>query len=105
MKRDIYVLHGHGLIGVTKIVFDDDTPGDIVLVIGGSQVYQAEQVHIEETNVDPLDVHTMQARKAYKAAVIPIQKLQQGSQQTTEEFFRELWGDEVYDTEALSRDW
>jgi hypothetical protein len=26
-------------------------------------------------------------------------------EQTVEEFFRELWGDEVYDTEALSRDW
>jgi len=105
MKRDIYVLHAGGLLGVTRIVFDDDTPGDIILVIGGSEVDQAEQVQIEETNIDPLDVTTIEARNAYKTAIIPIQKLQQGSQQTTEEFFRELWGDDVYDTEAMSRDW
>ena len=105
MKRDIYIVHGRGFLGTTKIVYDDTTPGDIILVVGGSQVDQAIQCAIEETNIDPVDVVHMTARNEYKTITIPIQKVHQGSKQTVEEFFRELWGDEVYDTEAASRDW
>lgn len=105
MKRDIYIIHGRGALGVTKVIFDDTTPGDIILVVGGSAVDEAVQCAIEETTIDPLDITTVHARNEYKNAVIPIEKVRQGSQQTVEQFFRELWGDEVYDTEALSRDW
>ena len=105
MKRDIYIIHGRGALGVTKVIFDDTTPGDIIIVAGGSEVTQAMQCAIEETNIDPLDMTVVHARNEYKNAVIPIEKVRQGSQQTVEQFFRELWGDEVYDTEALSRDW
>lgn len=105
MKRDIYIVHGNGFLGATKVTFDDTTPGDIIIVAGGSQVTQAMQCAIEETNIDPLDMTVIHARNEYKNAVIPIDKVRQGSQQTVEQFFRELWGDEVYDTEASSRDW
>ena len=105
MKRDIYIVHGNGFLGATKVIFDDTTPGDIIIVAGGSEVTQAMQCAIEETNIDPLDITVVHARNEYKTCTIPIQKIQAGSQQTVEEFFRELWGDEVYDTEALSRDW
>ena len=40
MKRDIYILHAQGLLGVTKVVFDDNTPGDIILTVSGSEVHQ-----------------------------------------------------------------
>lgn len=105
MKRDIYVLHAHGLLGVTKVVFDEDTPGDIILTVSGSEVHQAEQMFIEETNIDPLDITTMRAAKQYKTVTIPLQKIHAQPNQTVEDFFRELWGDDVYDTEAMSRDW
>lgn len=105
MNRDIYIIHGRGALGVTKVIFDDTTPGDIILAVSGSSVDEAIQCAIEETNIDPLDITVVHARNEYKTCTIPIQKIQAGSQQTVEEFFRELWGDEVYDTEALSRDW
>ena len=105
MKRDIYIIHGRGFLGTTKVVFDDGTPGDIILAVSASQVDEAVQCAIEETNIDPLDITTVEARSEYKTVIIPMQKVKQGSQQTVEEFFRELWGDEVYETEALSRDW
>ena len=104
MKRDIYIVHGNGFLGATKVVFDETTPGDIILVVG-SEVTQAIQCAIEETNIDPLDMTVIRCRNEYKTVTIPIDKVRQGSQQTVEEFFRELWGDDVYDTEALSRDW
>jgi len=104
MKRDIYIVHGNGFLGTTKVVFDHTTPGDIILVVG-SEVTQAMQCHIEETNIDPLDMTVVHAHNEYKTVTIPIEKVRQGSQQTVEEFFRELWGDEVYDSEAMSRDW
>jgi hypothetical protein len=90
MKRDIYILHAQGLLGVTKVVFDDNTPGDIILTVSGSQVDQAEQMFIEETNIDPLDITTVQATRQYKTVSIPIQKIHAQPQQTVE---------------AMSRDW
>jgi hypothetical protein len=36
---------------------------------------------------------------------IPIQKIHAQPQQTVEQFFRELWGDDIYESEAMSRDW
>ena len=71
MKRDIYILHAHGLLGVTKVVFDDNTPGDIILTVSGSEVHQAEQMFIEETNIDPLDITTIEAHRQYKTVSIP----------------------------------
>ena len=105
MKRDIYVIHGRGALGVTKVIFDDDTPGDIILAVGGSAVDEAHQCHIEETNIDPLDVVTVVASNEYKTVTIPIDKVRRMADQTVEQFFRELWGDDIYDTEATSRDW
>ena len=105
MKRDIYILHAQGLLGVTKVVFDDNTPGDIILTVSGSQVDQAEQMFIEETNIDLLDITTLQATRQYKTVSIPIQKIHAQPQQTVEQFFRELWGDDIYESEAMSRDW
>lgn len=105
MKRDIYILHGQGALGVTKVIFDDTTPGDIILVVGATAVDQATQCFIEETNINPLDITVVRAQSEYKSATIPMQKLHQQGHQTVEEFFRELWGDDVYDTEAMSRDW
>ena len=105
MNRDIYIIHGRGALGVTKVIFDDTTPGDIILVVGGSQVDEALQCAIEETNIDPLDITTVQARSEYKTCIIPMQNLHRQGHQSVEAFFRDLWGDEVYDNEALSRDW
>jgi hypothetical protein len=105
MSRNIYIVHGRGALGVTRVVYDDDTPGDIIICASGTGVDQADQVNIEETNLDPEDLQVIHATNAYRATVIPIDKLGLMREQTVEEFFRELWGDEVYDTEAMSRDW
>jgi hypothetical protein len=98
-------VHGRGALGVTRVVYDDDTPGDIIICASGTGVDQADQVNIEETNLDPEDLQVIHATNAYRATVIPIDKVGLMREQTVEEFFRELWGDEVYDTEAMSRDW
>jgi hypothetical protein len=105
MSRNIYIVHGRGALGVTRVVYDDDTPGDIIICASGTGVDQADQVNIEETNLDPEDLQVIHATNAYRATVIPIDKVGLMREQTVEEFFRELWGDEVYDTEAMSRDW
>ena len=105
MKRNIYILHANGALGVTRVDYDDDTPGDIIIAAGGSQVDSAKQCFIEETNIDPLDITSVIASSEYRRVTIPLQKVGQMRTQTTEQFFRELWGDEVYDTEAMSRDW
>jgi len=105
MKRDIYIVHGRGALGVTRVVYDDNTPGDIIIVAGASQVDEAVQCAIEETNLDPLDFTYVRAVSHYKQTTIPLKKVHDQAHQTVEEFFRELWGDEVYDTEAASRDW
>jgi predicted amino acid racemase len=105
MKRNIYILHANGALGVTKVDYDDDTPGDIIIAAGGSQVDSAMQCFIEETNLDPADITTVQATNEYRRITIPIAKVGQMAEQTVEQFFRELWGDDVYETEALSRDW
>jgi uncharacterized UPF0160 family protein len=105
MKRDIYIVHAGGALGVTRVIYDDTTPGDIIICASGSGVDQADQVHIEETNLDPADFQVVHATNAYRMTTIPIDKVGLMRKQTVEEFFRELWGDEVYDTEAMSRDW
>jgi hypothetical protein len=105
MKRDIYIVHAFGALGITRVVYDDNTPGDIIICASGTGVDQAEQVNIEETNLDWRDIGVVQATNAYRNTVIPVDKVGLMREQTVEEFFRELWGDEVYDTEAMSRDW
>lgn len=105
MNRDIYIVHGNGALGVTRVRFDDTTPGDIIICAGGSAVDDAQQCHIEETNLDWQDITTVYARNQYKTVTLPLDKIGAMRTQTTEQFFRELWGDDVYDTEALSRDW
>jgi hypothetical protein len=47
----------------------------------------------------------VQATRQYKTVSIPIQKIHAQPQQTVEQFFRELWGDDIYESEAMSRDW
>jgi hypothetical protein len=105
MKRNIYILHANGALGVTRVDYDDDTPGDIIIAAGGSQVDSATQCFIEETNIDPADITTVQAVSEYIRVTVPFAKIGAMREQTTEQFFRELWGDDVYDAEALSRDW
>jgi len=105
MKRNIYILHANGALGVTRVDYDDDTPGDIIIAAGGSQVDQAMQCFIEETNIDPADITTVTAVSEYRRITVPVAKVAAMREQTVEQFFRELWGDEVYETEALSRDW
>ncbi len=105
MSRNIYIVHAHGALGVTRVVYDENTPGDIIICASGTGVDQADQVNIEETNLDPADLQVIHATNAYRTTIIPIDKVGLMREQTVEEFFRELWGDEVYDTEAMSRDW
>jgi len=105
MKRDIYIVHAGGALGVTRVHYDDNSPGDIIICASGSGIDQADQVAIEETNLDPCDLQHVHATNAYRMTSIPIDKVGLMRKQTVEEFFRELWGDEVYDTEAASRDW
>ena len=90
MKRNIYILHANGALGVTKVDYDEDTPGDIIIAAGGSQIDQAMQCFIEETNVDPADITTVTAASEYRRITVPIAKVAQMANQTVEEFFREL---------------
>ena len=105
MKRNIYIVHAFGALGVTRVDYDEDTPGDIIICPSGATVESATQCHIEETNIDPKDIEVMHATNEYRRVTIPIAKVHQMREQTVEQFFRELWGDDVYETEALSRDW
>jgi hypothetical protein len=105
MKRNIYIVHAFGAMGVTRVDYDEETPGDIIICAGGAKVDDATQCFIEETNIDPKDIEVVVASNQYRRITVPVAKVAQMANQTVEEFFRELWGDEVYDTEALSRDW
>jgi len=105
MNRNIYILHANGALGVTRVDYDEDTPGDIIIAAAGSQVDWATQCFINETGIDPADVTIIVAKNEYIRITVPFAKIGAMREQTTEQFFRELWGDDVYDNEALSRDW
>ena len=38
MKRDIYIVHAFGALGITSVVYDDNTPGDIIICASGTGV-------------------------------------------------------------------
>ena len=38
MSRNIYIVHAHGALGVTRVVYDENTPGDIIICASGTGV-------------------------------------------------------------------